>query len=301
MSTVATPFPQQGFGATSRRDAWWVEPLATLIVFTAFVIYGNMAVFWPMIFGHPYFEIRKNAEGKIDWVNGVEVAPYIAPFYAPLIYDAKSHHAWIGSERPSWWPSWMPFTSAMLILIWPLGFRFTCYYYRKAYYRAFWADPPGCGVGEPRSGYRGENHWPLLIQNIHRYFLYAAIVFVGFLAWDALAAFRWPIVKDGHITGWTWGAGLGTFLMCVNVVLIACYTFGCHSFRHLIGGRKNCFTCPMNGVYKPTTSYTLWRWVTVLNERHQLWAWCSMLWIGFTDLYIRMCAMGIWTDPHFTL
>src|SRR5262245_39688152 len=101
MSTVATAFPQQGFGATSRRDAWWLEPLATLIVFTAFVIYGNMAVFWPVLFGHPYFEIRKNAAGQIDWEHGVEVAPYLTPFYAPLIYDAQSHHAWIGAEHPS--------------------------------------------------------------------------------------------------------------------------------------------------------------------------------------------------------
>src|SRR5688572_24940174 len=100
MSTVTTAFPPDSLGATSRRDAWWAQPLVTLVVFTAFVIYGNMAVFWPMLFGHPYFEIRKNVQGQIDWVNGVPVAPYIAPFYAPLIYDTKSPHAWIQAERP---------------------------------------------------------------------------------------------------------------------------------------------------------------------------------------------------------
>jgi hypothetical protein len=26
------------------------------------------------------------------------------------------------------------------------------------------------------------------------------------------------------------------------------------------------------------------------------WAWISLFWVGFTDLYVRMCAMGIWTD-----
>jgi hypothetical protein len=300
MATIATAFPPSSFGATSRRDLWWLEPLVTFVVFSGFVVYGNLAVFWPQLFGHPYFEIRKNETGEIDWEHGEAVAPYLAPFYSPLIYDARSHHAWIQAERPSWWPGWMPFSSAMLILIFPLGFRLTCYYYRKAYYRAFWADPPACAVGEPRKGYRGENRWPLLIQNIHRYFLYAALVFIVFLASDALRSFFWPVIQEGRVTGWTFGFGLGSLLLCVNVVLISLYTFGCHSFRHLIGGRQNCFSCPINGEYRPTQGYRWWRMVSQLNEHHQLWAWASMLWIGFTDLYIRLCAMGVWSDPHVT-
>jgi hypothetical protein len=27
-----------------------------------------------------------------------------------------------------------------------------------------------------------------------------------------------------------------------------------------------------------------------------LWAWCSLFSVGFSDLYVRMCAMGIWSD-----
>ena len=60
----------------------------------------------------------------------------------------------------------------------PGGFRFTCYYYRGAYYKAFWADPPGCTVGEPRKCYLGERSFPLVLQNVHRYFLYLGLLFI---------------------------------------------------------------------------------------------------------------------------
>src|ERR1700731_405225 len=49
-------------------------------------------------------------------------------------------------------------------ILWtPGGFRLTCYYYRGAYYKAFWADPPSCTVGEPRKSYWGEATFPLVI------------------------------------------------------------------------------------------------------------------------------------------
>ena len=60
-----------------------------------------------------------------------------------------SPHAWFG-PKPAWWPALLPFSPALLILPFPGLFRFTCYYYRGAYYKAFWADPPSCAVGEPR-------------------------------------------------------------------------------------------------------------------------------------------------------
>jgi hypothetical protein len=280
-----------GFGATQRRDAWWAGPLATLIGLLAFIVYGNI-----VLFQGKYFEIRENR----DNFTGRVVAPYLAPFYSPLIYDKTSPHAWIRRDRPSWWPAWVPFSSAMLILIFPLGFRFTCYYYRKAYYRAFWADPPACAVGEPRATYWGENRWPLLIQNCHRYFMYAAVVFLVLLAWDAYQAFWWPLTPAGDRLphrGKQFGIGLGTVLMVINVLLLAAFTFGCNSVRHLVGGRMNCFGCPGNGA-KPRVRYRMWRAVTYFNEDHALWAWLSLLSVGFTDLYIRLCAMGIWNDSR---
>jgi len=43
--------------------------------------------------------------------------------------------------------------------------------------------------------------------------------------------------------------------------------------------RKSCYDC-----------------VSGLNRRHMLWAWISMFYVGFVDLYIRLCAQGVWTD-----
>jgi hypothetical protein len=299
MAQVSTVPPPEGFGATMRRDLWWLGPLATFLGLLGFLIYANY-----IILAVPnYFEIRQDAGKNSDWVDGKVVAPYLAPFHAPLLYDEHSPHAWSHQPKPGWWPSWFPFNSAMLILIFPAGFRLTCYYYRKAYYRAFWADPPACAVGEPRKSYWGENHWPLLLQNLHRYFMYFAVLFLVMLWWDALKAFVWPNAWDDPTqtwkpTGHTFGIGVGTLLMVLNCVFLTGYTFGCHSLRHLVGGRLNCFTCP-NNPHKVTTRFKLWRISTWFNERHMMWAWLSLFSVGFTDFYIRMCASGNWTDPHF--
>lgn len=290
MAQATLAVREEGFGSTSRRDAWWAYPLATLIGLLIFIAYANFA-----LFQGKYFEIRQHRKD----FTGRPVAPYLAPFYSPLIYDETSPHAWIKAPRPSWWPRKVPFSSAMLILIIPLGFRMTCYYYRKAYYRAFWADPPACAVGEPRKSYWGENHWPLLIQNAHRYFMYAAVVFLFLLAWDAYQAFWWPTTSEGFLHGTAippqFGVGVGSLIMVANVILLAGFTFGCNSVRHLVGGRMDCFSCPHN-VAQPTTRYRLWRWVTRLNDEHAAWAWASLFSVGFTDLYIRLCSMGIWND-----
>ena len=102
--------------------------------------------------------------------------PYLSPFYSPELFG-DSPHAWFG-PKPAWWPGLLPFSPALLILWAPGGFRLTCYYYRGAYYKAFWADPPACAVGEPRKSYRGERSFPLILQNVHRYFLYLALLFL---------------------------------------------------------------------------------------------------------------------------
>ena len=75
----------------------------------------------------------------------------------------------------------LPGSQAAMLILWaPGGFRVTCYYYRGAYYKAFWADPPSCTVGEPRKTYLGERSFPLILQNVHRYFLYLALCFSCF-------------------------------------------------------------------------------------------------------------------------
>ena len=162
----------------------------------------------------------------------------------------------------------------------PAGFRVTCYYYRGAYYKAFWADPPACAVGEPRKGYIGESNWPLRIQNIHRYFLYVAILFIFFLTWDAIHAFWFA---DGF------GIGVGTIVLTVNVILLAGYTFGCHSLRHLVGGRRDCLS-------DSPACQAMYKGCSALNRRHPLWAWMSLFSVMFADVYVRLCSMGVWRD-----
>ena len=131
-------------------------------------------------------------------------------------------HAWIHGGKPAWLPGFIPFSPALIILPFPAGFRFTCYYYRGAYYKGFWADPPNCAVGEPRKSYRGEKYFPLVIQNIHRYFLYAALAFLIILASDVYKA-MWFVDLSGQEK---FGIGLGTIVLAINVILLGGYTLG---------------------------------------------------------------------------
>ena len=102
-----------------------------------------------------------------------------------------------------------------MILPFPGLFRFTCYYYRKAYYRAFAGSPPGCAVSPgQRPEYHGETRL-LIFQNLHRYALYIALVYVVILTYDAVLSF----FKNGEF-----GIGVGSLVITLNTVLIASYT-----------------------------------------------------------------------------
>lgn len=267
MGNVGT-LTRRAFGETSRKDKWWVQPLVVFTGLTAFIVYTTWAAFQ----GENYFYHGNGAD-------------YLSPFYSPLLYGQEHEPRWIGAVMPSWWPSWLAFSPAFLILIGPAGMRMTCYYYRGAYYKAFWADPPSCAVGEPRKSYRGEHKLPLILQNIHRYFFYIAVLFVFILAYDAYRAF-WFTDAEGtkHF-----GVGLGSLVLLVNAVLLGGYTFGCHCSRHLFGGRKDCHG------NAPVTK-ACYDCVSSLNRRHMLWAWTSLIWVAFADIYVRLCATGIWSD-----
>jgi hypothetical protein len=259
MTATARDLEERTLGATLRRDAWWVEPALTALVLGGFGIYAT----WAAAINAHY-----------EW------GPYLSPFYSPLI-------------ETTWWP----LSPAFLILGVPLGFRATCYYYRKAYYRAFFLDPVACAVGEARHAYRGETRFPFILQNLHRFFTYAAVVFIFILSYDVWLALRWPVagvLADGTMAPGPreFGLGVGTLVMAVNVVLLAAYTFGCHSLRHLVGGGVDCFSCARAG----RARYAAWRWVSALNHNHMLWAWCSLFSVALTDLYIRLCAAGVITD-----
>ncbi len=181
---------------------------------------------------------------------------------------------------------WLVFSPALLVLWAPGGFRLTCYYYRGAYYKSFWADPPACAVGEPRKTYLGERSFPLIMQNVHRYFLYLALLFLIILTIDVWKALWFVDPQSG---GSSFGIGAGTIVLAINVVLLGGYTFGCHSLRHLAGGFLDQFS-------KSPGCYRAYACVSCFNRRHMLWAWLSLFWVGFADLYVRLCSMGIWHD-----
>ncbi|HUO74979.1 MAG TPA: hypothetical protein VMU39_29720 [Solirubrobacteraceae bacterium] len=246
-------------GATARRDRWWVAPAATAVGLTAFGIYSIIVA----------------AMGS-DYLYTGGGARYLSPFYSP---DLKSFGLHIS------------FTYAFFVIWVPLGFRLTCYYYRKAYYRAFFLSPPACAVaGRSRGRYRGETRFPFILQNVHRYFLYLATIVLVFLWYDTVRAFLFR-TSDGSLE---FGAGLGSLVMLANVILLTVFTFGCNSLRHLIGGRLDCFTCSASA----RTRHKLWRGVSVFNSHHMLWAWVSLGAVGLTDLYIRLAASGVFHDPR---
>src|SRR5262249_5540981 len=154
-----------------------------------------------------------------------------------------------------------PLSPAFLILWAPLGFRGTCYYYRKAYYRALFLDPPACGVGEPPRNYQGERKL-FLFQNLHRFFMYLAVLFIFILSYDAIRSFIWPVcdaaaqavtpqggvcgvLADGRLAVGPreFHVAMGSLVLTLNVILLAGFTFGCHALRHAVGGGVDCFSC----------------------------------------------------------
>ena len=261
MAYASVSVRQHAFGQTMRQDVWWAQPLIVFLGLGAFIVYSTWAAFQ----GAHYF-----------------YGPYLSPFYSPEIFGA-SPHSLLG-PKPGWWPDWLPFSPALLILWAPGLFRLTCYYYRGAYYKAFWADPPNCTVAEPRKVYRGENSFPLIIQNIHRYLLYIALLFIVLLASDV-----WKALWFSAPAGKQFGVGVGTLVLAVNVVLLGGYTFGCHSLRHLVGGF-------LDQPSRAPLCHKTYQCVSCFNRRHMAWAWMSLVWVGFSDLYIRLCSMGVWHD-----
>jgi hypothetical protein len=262
MAHAPLPLYRRGFLETMRREAWWVSPLLTLLILGGFVVYATWAAFQNAHYAH---------------------GPYLSPFYSPEIFGSSSH-ALLG-PRPGWWPGWLPFSPALLILPFPGLFRFTCYYYRGAYYKAFWADPPNCAVGEPRNSYRGENSFPLILQNVHRYFLYVALAFLVILSWDVWKAMWFP-AADG---GTEFGIGVGTIVLAANVVFLASYTLGCHAMRHVSGGY-------LDEISKRPVRKAAYDCSSCLNRWHMKWAWMSLFSVAFADIYVRLCSMGVWTD-----
>ncbi len=247
---------------TLRRDRWWRAPAATVAFLSAFVAYAT----WAALENRDYF------------VGAAAHRDLISPFYSPCVAASC-----VAGARGSLFLSWWAISPAILVLAVPLGFRFTCYYYRKAYYRSFWRSPPACAVADGHPRYRGETRFPLVLQNLHRYFFLAGLVFNVILTIDAVMAFRLP--GDGGI-----GLSLGTLVLCANAGLLWLYSLSCHACRHLCGGGVDQFS-------RHRFRHRLWRLVTPLNARHMQLAWASLAFVALADLYVRLVASGVFSDP----
>jgi hypothetical protein len=242
-------------GSTTRTDNWWLGPGVVAVGFLIFIAWATYRTF-------------EN--------NYYEVGNLLSPFYSPKIP----------------WPHFLDFlpaplrSPAVLILWIPAGFRATCYYYRKAYYRAYFTTPPACAVsGYKGFKYKGETAFPFVLQNIHRYMFYFATVVLAILWWDALQTL---FAADHFFNFGYFQVSVGSIVFFANVVLLSNYSFGCHAFRHLIGGRLDCFSCGEQA----KTCFSFWDKVTHLNEHHQFWAWCSLVSVGLTDVYVWSASHG---------
>ena len=272
-----------GFGATDRIDAWWKGPTAMAAYLGIMIIYSTWRGFMEADFWI-FSELGlSGGQGGATGTMAIESegSHVLSPLFSPLIIPGEGG---LGGPVPKflWWMS-----PAMFILIFPAGFRGTCYYYRKAYYRAFLQQPTACAVSKPAlspwKGYKGEKGL-LIIQNLHRYFLYAALAYLPILSWD--------VYLSTHFSGGASGFSVGTLVLALNVILLSGYTLGCHAFRHLVGGGSNDWTSSPIARIK----YKFWKMSTHLNEHHKNWALVSLFWVMFADLYVYACTMGWWTD-----
>lgn len=246
---------------TLRRDRWWQAPLLTVVGLVAWITYATVRVFM-----HKWY-----------WVDDYH---YLTPFYSPCVSTGCTPAASeFGQFIPDVW--WLPYAAISLPFL--LLFRFTCYYYRKAYYRSFWLAPPACAVAEPHKRYTGEAQEPMLMQNLHRYFFYAAVLISLVNTWDAVHAFHSP---EGF------GIGLGTVILWVNVLLLWTYTVSCHSCRHALAGRLNHFS-------KHPLRYRMWTGVSRLNTRHMELAWITLASLAVTDFYVMIVSAGWINDLRF--
>ncbi|MEU6644149.1 hypothetical protein ABZ863_16560 [Saccharomonospora sp. NPDC046836] len=247
---------------TLRTDRWWLPPLLTTLGLAAFLVYATIRSFLRV----GYYDAQYH---------------YLSPFYSPCLSDScvpgSSHFGTPFGELPGFIPL------AFLSLPFLLGFRLTCYYYRRAYYRSIWLAPPACAVAEPHAKYTGETRLPLIVQNVHRYFFYFAIAVSLVNTYDAIVAFSG---ERGF------GFGLGNVILLGNVVLLWCYTLSCHSCRHVTGGRLKNFS-------RNPVRYWIWTQVSRLNTRHMQFAWITLGTLVLTDLYVWLVSTDVIADLRF--
>ena len=244
-------------GPTSRRapcTRWWVEPAVTftlLVAWLAYALVGPLAI----------------------TTSGSTTTSRRSPPCLSASCVPESATSGRGSESS---PPFVPL--GLLVLPFLLEFRLTCYY-RKAYYRSFWLSPSGVRRRGAAWG-TGETRFPLILQNAHRYFFYAAIVVSLINTYDVIRAFHG---EDGGFS-----IGLGTIIMLVNVVLLWALTVS-----YPPAGTWSAAGCGTSPSIRPATGCGLrCRSSTLAMEL----AWTTLATLLVTDAYIGLVSAGVLTD-----
>lgn len=251
-----------GLGRTNRIDNWWSQPVAMGTGLTAALLY----TFWRLFFYDADISYK---------LHGSTV---MSPIFSPnvLEWDLFGLSAW---NHPEW-------VNAAILVLWiPFGFRGTCYYMRRVYYRTFFASPTACWVDEPEInkaiGYQGERRM-FLFNNLHRYFLYAAMVIILIKWWDVTHTmhFHSP-AHEGY------GLSIGTFVMGIEAFLLTMYVTSCHALRHLAGGMLDRWTSRISRVRG-----ALFGKISIANRSHGFWFWTSLTFVFLGDIWVLLVAEG---------
>ena len=251
-----------GLGRTNRIDNWWSQPVAMGTGLTAALIY----TFWRLFFYDADISYK---------LHGSTV---MSPIFSPnvLEWDLFGLSAW---NHPEW-------VNAAILVLWiPFGFRGTCYYMRRVYYRTFFASPTACWVDEPEInktiGYQGERRM-FLFNNLHRYFLYAAMIIILIKWWDVTHTMHFhSSAHDGY------GLSIGTFVMGFEAFLLTMYVTSCHALRHLAGGMLDRWTSRISRVRG-----VLFGKISIANRSHGFWFWTSLTFVFLGDIWVLLCAEG---------
>ena len=255
-----------GLGRTNRIDNWWSQPLAMGIALTAALIY----TFWRLFLY------------DADISYALEGSTVMSPIFSPnvLEWELFGLNEW---NHPEW------VNAAVLVLWIPFGFRGTCYYMRRVYYRTFFASPTACWVDEPdinkAIGYKGEKRL-FIFNNLHRYFLYAAMVILLIKWWDVTHTMHFD---SDAVHGY--GVSIGTFVMAIEAFLLTMYVTSCHALRHLAGGMLDRWTTGISRVRGK-----LFGKISALNRSHGFWFWTSLAFVFLGDLWVLAVAEGHLSD-----
>jgi len=262
-----------GLGRTNRIDNWWSQPLTMGVGLTAALVY----TFWRLFL---YGTETENGTSLISYE--LEGSTVMSPIFSPnvLEWNLFGLNEW---NHPEW-------VNAAILVLWiPFGFRGTCYYMRRVYYRTFFASPVACWVDEPdinkKIGYGGEKRL-FIFNNLHRYFLYAAMIILVIKWWDVTHTMHFDSASHHG-----YGVSLGTFVMGIEAFLLTMYVTSCHALRHLAGGMLDRWTTGISRIRGQ-----LFGKISVLNRSHGFWFWTSLTFVFLGDLWVLAVAEGHLSD-----